>query len=140
VSVTNYLHSILPAKQAQILQSHSKSRGSQMLTRYDELNLNYFEVRPREKIRKLDILERLSAFGEVNLGLIENSAQNEAARCFHCGVCNQCDNCYVYCPDIAVSKNEPEEGGYTIDMNYCKGCGICVYECPRSAMVMEKER
>ena len=140
VSVTNYLHSILPTKQTQILQSHSKRRGSQMLTRYDELNLNYFEVRPREKIRKLDILERLSAFGEVNLGLIENSAQNEAARCFHCGVCNQCDNCYVYCPDIAVSKNEPEEGGYTIDMNYCKGCGICVYECPRSAMVMEKER
>ena len=26
----------------------------------------------------------------------------------------------------------------SIDLDYCKGCGVCVEECPRSAMTLEE--
>ena len=31
------------------------------------------------------------------------------------------------------------ETGYRIDGEYCKGCGMCVAECPRSAMEMQEK-
>jgi 2-oxoacid:acceptor oxidoreductase delta subunit (pyruvate/2-ketoisovalerate family) len=49
-----------------------------------------------------------------------------------------CDNCYIFCPDNAISHKK-KEFGYNIDYDYCKGCGICVTECPRNAMGMDKE-
>ncbi len=61
-------------------------------------------------------------------------AIEEASRCFSCGVCNQCDNCYNFCPDLAVIKSSD---GYQINLDYCKGCGICSNECPRGALIME---
>ena len=60
----------------------------------------------------------------------------EAKRCFSCGNCTFCDNCYHYCPDLAVKR---VAGGYTVDADYCKGCGICVRECPTGSMEMLEE-
>jgi pyruvate ferredoxin oxidoreductase delta subunit len=31
------------------------------------------------------------------------------------------------------------EEAYVIDYDYCKGCGLCAYECPADAIVMIKE-
>lgn len=61
----------------------------------------------------------------------------EAARCFSCGRCTLCDNCYQYCPDMAVRR---VAGGYEIALEYCKGCGLCVAECPTGSIAMEEER
>ena len=66
----------------------------------------------------------------------DEMAQEEAGRCFNCGVCNGCDNCWVYCPDVAVKR---EKDHYEIDYDYCKGCGICFEECPRGAILLEEE-
>jgi NADPH-dependent glutamate synthase beta subunit-like oxidoreductase/Pyruvate/2-oxoacid:ferredoxin oxidoreductase delta subunit len=60
----------------------------------------------------------------------------EAARCFSCGECTFCDNCLVSCPDMAVRR---ANGGYEIDGNYCKGCGLCVAECPTGSIAMAEE-
>ena len=46
------------------------------------------------------------------------------------------DTCWLYCPDGAISKGD---GGYSIDLNYCKGCGICVQECPRGVISLVQE-
>jgi Pyruvate/2-oxoacid:ferredoxin oxidoreductase delta subunit len=27
----------------------------------------------------------------------------------------------------------------TINLDYCKGCGLCVAECPRNAMALKEE-
>lgn len=86
---------------------------------FEELNLDYFKHQPRQ----VQIGDHLSA-GE------------EAGRCFSCGYCNLCGNCWVFCPDIAVSRKEE---GYEIDYDYCKGCGICVEECPTKSMGLKKE-
>ena len=102
-----------------------------------DLNLDYFEPKKRKKITRLPMGKRQGTFEEVNLGFPEETALAEAKRCFNCGVCNLCDNCYIFCPDVAIRK---ENGNNVIDYDHCKGCGICVEECPRDAMVMEEER
>jgi NADPH-dependent glutamate synthase beta subunit-like oxidoreductase len=102
-----------------------------------DLNLDYFEPKKREKTTRLPMGKRQGTFEEVNLGFPEETALAEAKRCFNCGVCNLCDNCYIFCPDVAIRK---ENGNNVIDYDHCKGCGICVEECPRDAMVMEEER
>jgi NADPH-dependent glutamate synthase beta subunit-like oxidoreductase/NAD-dependent dihydropyrimidine dehydrogenase PreA subunit len=61
----------------------------------------------------------------------------EAARCFSCGTCTQCDNCLVFCPDLAVRRTA---GGYQIALEYCKGCALCVRECPTGSLAMQEER
>jgi Pyruvate/2-oxoacid:ferredoxin oxidoreductase delta subunit len=38
-----------------------------------------------------------------------------------------------------VLKLEDVENGYEIDLDFCKGCGICVAECPCGAIEMVPE-
>jgi Pyruvate/2-oxoacid:ferredoxin oxidoreductase delta subunit len=65
-------------------------------------------------------------------------ALTEARRCLSCGHCNLCGRCLVFCPDVSLSVNEQMQR-LQVDMKHCKGCGICARECPRGAIVMERE-
>lgn len=112
---------------------------SSKTVRLKDLNLDYFDYKKRKKMPKAQVAKRVGSFEEVNQGYAEETAVAEAKRCFNCGVCNLCDNCYIYCPDVAIVKQGEDEPN-VIDYDHCKGCGICVEECPRDAMVMEEER
>ncbi len=82
-----------------------------------------------------------STFDEVVGGLDESNALFEARRCLSCGTCFACDNCYAVCPDNAVIKLDPPGSyAYAFDLDYCKGCGICVEECPAGAIEMRAGR
>ena len=102
------------------------------------INTAYFMPSDRSKMSKIPLSDRISGMSEVNIGLTQQQAMHDISRCFHCGRCTMCDNCYIFCPDNAISHKK-SEFGYNIDYDYCKGCGICVTECPRNAMGMEKE-
>lgn len=106
------------------------------VVKFESLNMDYFRHRARVRLGMLSLAERKGSFAEVSRALGSLSAAEEAARCFHCGACISCDNCRVYCPDVAVKKLKD---GYAIDYDYCKGCGICVFECPRNAMSLDEE-
>ena len=97
------------------------------------LNPAYFHTRPQPAITTIQHGLPPTTFDEIAQGFDLEEAQSEARRCLCCGTCNQCLNCYYWCPDIAVHR---ENGGLTIDSMHCKGCGICVEECPRGAMSM----
>ena len=101
------------------------------------LNTWYYEDAPRAVRPHLEAARRASTFVEVVAGLDEATALFEARRCLSCGNCFSCDNCYGVCPDNAVRKLPG--GGYEIDLEYCKGCGICVQECPCGSMEMTPE-
>jgi NADPH-dependent glutamate synthase beta subunit-like oxidoreductase/ferredoxin len=81
--------------------------------------------------------ERLASGIEVQLGFELEQALAEAGRCFSCGTCTSCDNCFHYCPDLAIKR--VEGGGYEVLTDYCKGCGVCVKECPTGSMTMCEE-
>ncbi len=107
------------------------------VVRFEDLNLAYFEEEPRPKQAQAPAEERVKDFAEVNRGFDEEVAVAEAARCFSCGTCNQCDNCLIFCPDVAVLRDG--EKPYVFNYDYCKGCGICFTECPRRAISFEEE-
>ncbi len=104
---------------------------------FEDLNLAYFEEKSRSRQAQAPAEERVKNFTEVNRGLDEEVAVAEAARCFSCGTCNQCDNCLIFCPDLAVLRDG--ERPYVFNYDYCKGCGICFTECPRRAISFEEE-
>ena len=106
--------------------------------RLKDLNLDYFDYKKRLKMPKAKTSRRTGSFAEVNLGFSEEMAVEESRRCFNCGVCNLCDNCYIFCPDVAIHKRGEDEP-HEIDYDHCKGCGICMEECPRDVIVMEEE-
>jgi 2-oxoacid:acceptor oxidoreductase delta subunit (pyruvate/2-ketoisovalerate family) len=52
--------------------------------------------------------------------------------------CIRCYMCWKYCPDMSIIVGK--EGDYpTVDLDHCKGCGICSNECPRGAIKMQRE-
>ncbi|MFZ5571382.1 MAG: FAD-dependent oxidoreductase [Thermodesulfobacteriota bacterium] len=116
-----------------------RSSRSPHVVAYEEINIDYFEYAPRLVQPRLLQSERLESFAEIDLKISASMAIREAERCFNCGLCNQCDNCRIFCPDLAV-KLDDSLRGRGIDYDYCKGCGICVVECPRNAMVLEEEK
>ena len=105
---------------------------------FERLNTAHFASVPGKPDRHRSFEERRSSFAEANLGLTANAALAEARRCFNCGVCNQCELCLIFCPDIAI-KRHPNGHGFSLSYKYCKGCGICVEECPRGTMTMTRE-
>jgi NADPH-dependent glutamate synthase beta subunit-like oxidoreductase len=110
------------------------------LASFDTLNTWYYSDAPRTEQPQLELVRRQSSFDEVVRGLDESNALYEARRCLSCGTCFSCDNCYGVCPDNAVLKlGEPGEG-YEIDLDFCKGCGMCVAECPSGAIQMVPEQ
>jgi 2-oxoacid:acceptor oxidoreductase delta subunit (pyruvate/2-ketoisovalerate family) len=105
---------------------------------FDRLNTWYFAEAPRTRRPELERARRVSTFDEVVGGLTEENALFEARRCLSCGNCFECDNCFGVCPDNAVIKLGPGER-YRFDYDFCKGCGICVAECPCGAIDMVPE-
>jgi len=101
------------------------------------INMHYYPKQARTAERRVDVAQRLETAAEVQIGFDVEQALAETERCFSCGTCILCDNCVLYCPDLAVKR---EAGGYVVLSDYCKGCGICVKECPTGSMKMTEEQ
>ncbi|WP_421735732.1 NAD(P)-binding protein [Cellulomonas sp.] len=108
------------------------------LAEYSSLNTWYYADAPHAVRPRLEAARRTSGFEEVVQGLDAETAAYEARRCMSCGNCFECDNCYGVCPDNAVIKLGPGMR-FEIDYDYCKGCGICVAECPSGSILMIPE-
>ncbi|MCK6212209.1 NAD(P)-binding protein [Georgenia sp. EYE_87] len=104
---------------------------------FGALNTWYYADAPHQVRPRLEGPRRAGTFDEVVQGLTAETALFEARRCMSCGNCFGCDNCFGVCPDNAVIKHA--DGTYEIDYDYCKGCGLCVEECPCGAIEMVPE-
>jgi len=100
-----------------------------------DVNVSYFPPSRRTAIPELSGETRRHSMAEVVGGWEEGQTRTEAGRCFNCGVCTGCDNCLVFCPDLAIRRNQTPYAYDVLDQ-YCKGCGICARECPRHVIRM----
>ena len=100
------------------------------------ISLHYHPQQARAASPRRPAAERMADQDEVQLGLDVAKALAEAQRCFSCGSCIHCDQCVIYCPDLAVQRIGE---GYRVNTDYCKGCGVCVRECPTGSMAMSED-
>ncbi|MEO8137030.1 MAG: FAD-dependent oxidoreductase [Betaproteobacteria bacterium] len=116
--------------------AHGMDRDAEAIVAPGSINTFYHPKQARVPDQRVPASVRLDGDAEVHIGLDVERALAEAARCFSCGTCTQCDNCVRYCPDLAVERTA---GGYIVLTDYCKGCGLCVRECPTGSMRMVEE-
>jgi NADPH-dependent glutamate synthase beta subunit-like oxidoreductase/Pyruvate/2-oxoacid:ferredoxin oxidoreductase delta subunit len=118
------------------------NRSDRYVIPHTELFLGHFPYTPRvkRKIVALSADEALANFEERLVPLLEAQAQAEAKRCMSCGLCFECDNCVVYCPQTAVFKVKKSQSttGRYVDTDYtkCIGCHICKDVCPTGYIQM----
>jgi len=119
-----------------------EDRGEQEIITHDELYLGHFEKEARllRKETVPDSNEVLGHFQERMSGLSEEETIAEAKRCMSCGMCFECDNCVIFCPQDAVlrtPKDESTMGRYVYtDYDRCIGCHICADVCPTGYIKM----
>ncbi len=113
-----------------------EDRSKQEIISTDLMFLGHFpavarNMRPEDVPSSDDVLGH---FAERMGGLAEEAAVAEADRCMSCGMCFECDNCVIFCPQDAVfrvSKDKATTGRYVdTDYNKCIGCHICSDVCP----------
>ncbi len=119
-----------------------EDRSAQEIIPADRLFLGHFVSTPREQRDERHVTADavLDHFAERFEGLSEERARKEAGRCMSCGLCFECDNCVVYCPQTAVQrvpKQERATGRYVYtDYLKCIGCHICAEVCPSGYIEM----
>ena len=113
-----------------------EDRSDKEIIKSDQLFLGHFAYTPRLKRDHKDVeaSDVLGNFEERIVALTEEQAIKEAERCMSCGMCFECDNCVIYCPQDAVKKTNKKEsttGRYVYtDYSKCIGCHICKDVCP----------
>ncbi len=116
---------------------------------FKDINTDYFSPSEKKRGASVPPERAIASFREIESPLDAAGATIQAERCFNCGICNDCDNCRTYCPEAAVAAlragrqdDWSTEAGPAREINsdYCKGCGICVAECPRCAMIIEEQQ
>ena len=119
-----------------------EDRSEQEVIGSKDLFLGHFQYVPRiERTEDVPTAEEvLGHFHERLNPLAEEQAVAETKRCMSCGMCFECDNCVIFCPQDAVfrvKKNTSTTGRY-VDTDYdkCIGCHICSDVCPTGYIQM----
>jgi len=106
---------------------HATLRGEELKTpaartpiRSDKIKLDYYDAKPvaERKIRSAE--DRLAhPMDEVDQGISQEQALEEATRCFSCGLCFGCERCWMYCQSNCFKKVQSPKQGlyYTVDIN-----------------------
>ena len=95
-----------------------------------------YERPPKREAVKADKMKlawypALPAHAEVGLDgqLTEAEVVAEAKRCMSCGMCMDCETCWMYCTANAFVKL-PKGEHYKIKTELCNGCSKCADACP----------
>jgi formate dehydrogenase major subunit len=69
---------------------------------------------------------------EIDQTIGYKEASQEAARCMSCGLCFDCQQCFMFCNGAAFTRIETTEPGkyFAMALEACEGCGQCIDVCP----------
>lgn len=119
-----------------------EDRSTREIATHEELYLGHFAYAPRAQRRQREVSSDavLGDFSERLFALSEAEATAEAKRCMSCGLCFECDECLIFCPQQAISrvpKAERAPGRYVqTDYTKCIGCHVCRDVCPTGYIQM----
>jgi NADPH-dependent glutamate synthase beta subunit-like oxidoreductase len=113
---------------------HERTVPIDVITDLGRMNMTYFPKFPRVQQEMLPAVDRRRTQDEVIQAFSKEQAIEEANRCFSCGTCNACDNCYLVCPEPCIVRPARSNGLYMILTDYCKGCRVCIEECPTGCL------
>lgn len=102
---------------------------NQQTVKAEDINHHYFGKKARQQIPAKPPDKRIRDFSEIKPTMPSDMFKQEAERCFQCGFCTACGNCAFFCPDLCIQLDSTAKN-VQIDENYCKGCCLCVEECP----------
>ena len=88
---------------------------------------------------KRSVEERIRDFEPVYRPFSTEEARQVARRCLQILVCTYCDVCELLCPDLCITR-DLGSGKILIDLDHCKGCGLCAHFCPKGAIEMQIEK
>jgi len=119
-----------------------EDRSTSKIIAHDDLFLGHFQFEDRNKRDHVLVGadDVMGNFEERIKALPEERVQAEGERCMSCGMCFECDNCVIYCPQDAVFKVKKDKHavGRYVDTDYgkCVGCHICADVCPTGYIEM----
>jgi NADPH-dependent glutamate synthase beta subunit-like oxidoreductase/Pyruvate/2-oxoacid:ferredoxin oxidoreductase delta subunit len=94
----------------------------------DKLKLEYYPASARHEGHRVPVVER-QPDTEIELGLTEAEVVEEAKRCMSCGLCMDCETCWMYCTNNCFVRL-PKGEHYKIKLELCNGCKKCADACP----------
>jgi NADPH-dependent glutamate synthase beta subunit-like oxidoreductase/Pyruvate/2-oxoacid:ferredoxin oxidoreductase delta subunit len=98
--------------------------------RPERMKLSYYKPLPRHDVTHRSPEESLrEGDAETAVGLAEADVVEEAKRCMSCGMCSDCETCWMYCQNTCFVKL-PKGQHYRIKLELCNGCKKCGDECP----------
>jgi len=119
-----------------------EDRSSSQIIPHEDLFLGHYTNDPvgKRDEKHIGADEVLGNFEERLIAFSEEQAKHEGERCMSCGMCFECDNCVIFCPQDAVfrvKKDDVTVGRY-VDTDYkkCIGCHICRDVCPTGYIQM----
>jgi len=66
---------------------------------------------------------------EIEIGLSPEEGLEEAKRCMSCGMCMDCETCWMYCTNSCFVRL-PKGEHYKVKLEVCNGCKKCADACP----------
>jgi NADPH-dependent glutamate synthase beta subunit-like oxidoreductase len=97
----------------------------------DRMRLDHYEPMERVEASSLPIEQRLKQIDlEVNQGYTHEQVIEESKRCMSCGLCFDCEKCWLFCQDQAIQKPMEKFQVYSFKLDRCTGCKKCAEECP----------
>ena len=123
------------------IHNYEDQSSSQIIPHKDLFKGHFkFEARAKREEIHIEADKVLGNFEERIKVFSEQQAINEGKRCMSCGMCFECDNCVVYCPQTAVArvpKKDRAVGRYVYtEYTKCIGCHICADVCPTGYIQM----
>jgi pyruvate/2-oxoglutarate dehydrogenase complex dihydrolipoamide dehydrogenase (E3) component len=111
------------------LQAHEPvNPGLPPTIKPERMKLGWYKPAPRQERGRAPVEQR-DMDREIESGLTECEAKAEAARCLSCGMCMDCETCWMYCTNNAFTKL-PKGQHYRVKLELCNGCKKCAEECP----------
>jgi NADPH-dependent glutamate synthase beta subunit-like oxidoreductase/Pyruvate/2-oxoacid:ferredoxin oxidoreductase delta subunit len=94
----------------------------------DKIKLDWYKAAERHDRKHVAVAER-EPDTEIELGLSEAEVVEEAKRCMSCGMCMDCETCWMYCSSSCFVKL-PKGEHYKVKLELCNGCKKCADACP----------